>query len=202
MRPLSHRLRSASCLLVAVGTIAVIPGCGGGGTNKGQAAVASAQALESQAEKAIASGTASSAATPADTAGAAGAAGGGGSGKGVCRLLSVQQASSLEQQNYVAAEARTVGPIATCDYEKQAGHLDVNHDLSVGINKTAGCWTSDTADAKSIPGVGDAAVGSVLGVSAKHGSTCVEISGDVQGDSQGDFGRDAAVAKAVVGQLG
>jgi hypothetical protein len=206
MRASTPRARLASCLVVASASAAAIAGCGSSSSSSANSAVASAEAQASKLAQAESSGEATSSAAPADTAAAAAAtpAAGGGAGKGNCQYLSLQQASSFEQTTYVATSRNLDG---SCLYETKGGESTIPTGLilSVKVDKAPGCWTLAKVavghQARTIPGLGDAALGSTEGVAVKDGSACIRVDRDTVGDSTGDYGKDVAVAKAILADL-
>lgn len=188
---------------LAAAVLATTAGCSGGSSTPSAAANPTTNPAAAGSSP---SAAASPSASPSATAATSGQSTGSGGGVSVCSLLSSAQATKLNKVTYGAA---TPGHLAsgydTCTYKNNGSPDPINiQDLTVTVVSLPGCWTSlQSADGpgKAIPGVGDAAFGTEIGLDVEVGSRCVTFQGLTHAEFSGDYGPDTAMAKLVLANL-
>jgi hypothetical protein len=125
----------------------------------------------------------------------------------VCGLMTSAQATTLNHVTYGAATPQTLmAGYDNCTYKntgKSESPVDIQ-DLTVSVESYAGCWSQlQKADGpgKPVAGVGDAAFGASIGLDIKVGDRCVAIQGLTGAELFGDYSRDTAMAKVILGNL-
>ena len=191
------RIRLAASVAALTAVLAACSSGGSSGSAAGNNTAGSTAGALSQA------GTASTpVAAPTSSTAAAST-----SSTDVCALLTSAQASSINHVTYGAATPKTIAPgWDKCTYKnggKADSPVDIQ-DLTVDVQSMPGCWASlektPNRD-KPVSGIGDAAFGYRIGLAVKDGSRCVQVEGLTFAELGGDYSRDVAMAKIVMGKL-
>jgi hypothetical protein len=203
-------------LALSVLTASVLTACSSGaahGTGAGGSAVAAGGAGGASSvagAPTAATGGASAPDSPGQSAASntSKAAGSGGSGSvDACSLLTVAQASSLNDITYTSAKAQSpTNGYNICIYHNSGKHPDPVdiQDLTVTVLSIGDCWAGlQQADGPGtkLSGVGDEAFGAEIGIDVKSGNRCLTVSGLTHSELEGHYAPDIAMAKIILGNL-